>query len=607
MVKTNMLSKIDDLNKNIYFFLGLIFLFSLLLYPAIDRSIQVSFENALYHTGYFDYTHYQSAYSYYLSNTWSLMIQISTFLLHLGFDIQQGSAVILALESFLGFGGLFLLIYAVSNQGFLSFLLSFFIHHFALHGSYFAYPMFFLGHSHTFGVLGQLWVLFTLGLLANRFYSISIFFAISCLALHAAWGVFLFSALICTLGIGFLFFKSAFKTKNLISYSLAASLGSVIVLLSYYWQTLHNQPLPVLEKSLREPLLSAYLQNWDYHRFFHIYDLRQLIHPHFFIASVSVLIALLLLFQKLTQLKKNRNEFESLPLFEVFLLSSFVISVIFCTLFESALAQKFVLIKSLMPYRFFNIFNLICYPLVFGYLIKRRNQPSDIANLTFATFLIFAFFMAEAIFSKKLSLKSAHVLFCALLIFNYILDSNSSVKNFYQKKLKNLPRVLMSLISVPPLVIFFRFVWLQHWPHPLWNSQKNVVSTNDLFTEKMSQSPGQLLTYGNTHLINLAYRRTVLLDGGALDFIPYQPNAIGLLENELTTLYGFSVTTSNVKNAHSGDIAFDHQVVWEKRTTAEWTKLKKTFDISQVLAPTEWQLNLPRIATSGKLTLFQIP
>lgn len=118
--------------------------------------------------------------------------------------------------------------------------------------------------------------------------------------------------------------------------------------------------------------------------------------------------------------------------------------------------------------------------------------------------------------------------------------------------------------------------------------------------------PGLLLTSSNLHLMQLATRRPVLLDGGALDGLMYVPAASAATDRILREVYGTSLaavqaTTRGALGPEAGKAA------WEARTPAEWQRLAGEFGFTDIATFPGWSLQLPVVAGNRDLILYTVP
>jgi hypothetical protein len=132
--------------------------------------------------------------------------------------------------------------------------------------------------------------------------------------------------------------------------------------------------------------------------------------------------------------------------------------------------------------------------------------------------------------------------------------------------------------------------------------------TNDVFLAQVAAGPGVLLTAGDLHLIQLRTRRPVLLDGGGLDGLLYSLEAGPEMERILREVYGVDLLNPPPEAQGSGRIPpMATQRVWENYSPEKWRDIARRFHVTQVLTYPDWTLNLPVVAHSRRLLLYDIP
>jgi hypothetical protein len=119
---------------------------------------------------------------------------------------------------------------------------------------------------------------------------------------------------------------------------------------------------------------------------------------------------------------------------------------------------------------------------------------------------------------------------------------------------------------------------------------------------------GLLLTGNGLHLIQLRTRRPVLLDGGALDILPYALDAAPAMHRILQDVYGIDLLDPPDADVGAGVIpAGINRAVWEGYSRDRWREIRRTYHVTQVLTDQGWRLDLPLIVQSRRLRLYEIP
>ncbi len=132
--------------------------------------------------------------------------------------------------------------------------------------------------------------------------------------------------------------------------------------------------------------------------------------------------------------------------------------------------------------------------------------------------------------------------------------------------------------------------------------------TNDVFFADIARGPGVLLVAGDLHLIQLRTRRPVLLDTGALDTVMYSLETGAPMQRMLRDIYGLDLLHPPPDAVGAGRIpALSHRDTWERYSPEQWREIRRDFGVTQVLAYSDWTLQLPVASQSRRLLLYDIP
>ena len=121
---------------------------------------------------------------------------------------------------------------------------------------------------------------------------------------------------------------------------------------------------------------------------------------------------------------------------------------------------------------------------------------------------------------------------------------------------------------------------------------------------------GMLLTGNGLRLIQLRSRRPVLVDGGGLDGLAYSLDAGPELNRILRDVYGLDLLhpPADGEGRGSGTIPPNaNRAVWERNSIDRWLEIRRTYGVTQVLTSGDWQLQLPVRAATPEMRLYQIP
>jgi hypothetical protein len=132
--------------------------------------------------------------------------------------------------------------------------------------------------------------------------------------------------------------------------------------------------------------------------------------------------------------------------------------------------------------------------------------------------------------------------------------------------------------------------------------------TNDPVFAAAVAGDGPLLTAGELFLIQVRTRRPVLLDGGTLDTLPYALEQGPAMDRILKDVYGVDLFNPPPEARGGGRVPHEFsRRVWESWPLEKWAQIGRTYGVSQMLAPADWKIALPRLAESSGLALYAVP
>jgi len=166
-----------------------------------------------------------------------------------------------------------------------------------------------------------------------------------------------------------------------------------------------------------------------------------------------------------------------------------------------------------------------------------------------------------------------------------------------------LDRLLTGLLLIT-LAIYFV---LNVERDPPWDTPKFADYSNNVFWRAVEQQDGVLLTDPGLFMIQARTRRPVLLDGGALDWLPYLPEAAPLVKTILSDVYGVDYFDPPTRHRGRLDRTWSAEQ-WQKSSAEDWRTLSRKYGFSTVLVTDKWSINLPRVKSSKEgLVLYEIP
>jgi hypothetical protein len=117
-----------------------------------------------------------------------------------------------------------------------------------------------------------------------------------------------------------------------------------------------------------------------------------------------------------------------------------------------------------------------------------------------------------------------------------------------------------------------------------------------------------MVTGGDLHQVQLRARRPIWVDGGGLDGLPYALESGPLLDRLLRDVYGVDLFHPPAEARGGGRVPAEaNRAHWEQYSLGRWRQISQDYDVTQVLTPAGWTLDLPVVAASESFRLYGIP
>jgi hypothetical protein len=131
--------------------------------------------------------------------------------------------------------------------------------------------------------------------------------------------------------------------------------------------------------------------------------------------------------------------------------------------------------------------------------------------------------------------------------------------------------------------------------------------SNEPVLAAASQGTGTLVVAPGLTRIQFATRRPLLLDPNAIDMLPYAPDGSPAVARIVDAVYGvdFFKPPHRSRNLTVVDPDLTWRT-WTRRSSEQWRALADRFGFRDVLAPPDWQLDLPIVARSDLAVLYRV-
>ncbi len=550
---------------------------------------QVAVESAQVVAGLVKYPADNPFYIYHLQ-LWTVLHQIGALALRAGISEIALSHLFSGVLGMVSFQALGILIYAFSADLPLAVGAPVLILYTRAveHGA--TYPISLMGVDHTYGVIGLSLAVLVVGLLGAGCYRLGGFLLGIAPAVHPSIGMWL--AVIVAGCIVWDFKALRAELRPALPYFVAGCAVTAASVAVYFFMARH---VAHVGPAVTARYLDAFVGKWDEHR-----RAASLITVGSILNVDALLVgtAWLVLFAK------------DLPPRSLFILRAVIIS--------GALSVPLMMISWLppttvptalltfMPNRLVNLNVLAFVPLVAGLLaVYRKNFWSQlaIAALVGALFINYRSMLwddyPEAGAFTILKLNPWHVFVAGSIGLLGVAVAAGFARRQPGPAPARVPRAFALVLFLVTAVLTWRL------PPPYAFLDR---TNNPLMAALAKETRGMVATAGSFHLVQLYTRRPVLIDGGALDTLPYAPDAGPAMERILREVYGIDFFNPPPEVEQTAVIPHHYnKPIWESYSRLKWQELGFTFGVTQVLTHADWRLDLPVAAEDQWFKVYQIP
>jgi hypothetical protein len=474
----------------------------------------------------------------------------SAFILKLTDSLITSARILIFIYAFILIYGFSLIIYGLSSSYLLVILFPIIQIFFRLNLGYGDYKTPFISY-HNHGGFAHAFLFLILGFFFLKNYFYLGFFLVINLTIHLTNGLWVILNIAITLLIyKFFFNKIKFINKN---FKLGAATGCLLVFLFFYY-VLNNQINYVTDSEFNVDIYRAYLSDWDAHRS------RKYIYVRLIFFYFVLLILSFIYLNTIQNSKKNIN----LKKFFVFLIAVFNLSGILIFFFERLFIKDssnlfFLYLNGAMLSRFIDFISMIGF-FIFIFLFKE---------------IISFYFKKNFLFNKFLYLIS----FLFILFLIYIVNPK-----LFKRDLENAKNRLLFYDS-----IFYS-------SRLSFNNSNHIEFSDPIFWEKLKkiETTGQFVTsisssYKTLRLAN----KPILFDQYSIDHFAYLPVASTLYKDIIEDVYGidfFNLPDKYKNKAQIPDLIIKNY--FQTLSIEDWINLKKKYNLSGLVLPNSWKVNL---------------
>ena len=125
---------------------------------------------------------------------------------------------------------------------------------------------------------------------------------------------------------------------------------------------------------------------------------------------------------------------------------------------------------------------------------------------------------------------------------------------------------------------------------------------------KNSEFDGYIVTSYSTSTISMRKAlRPIILDVSALDFVPYVPNTAKSMSMIIEKIYGISFSNPPLEVRNQAFLSDDAiKLNFEKYSREKWQLLSKNFNLSAIIVPVNWEIDLTPLAKSNSFAFYML-
>lgn len=566
---------------------------------------QVAVETAQVVAGIVKYPSDNPFYIYH-TKLWTVVHQIYAVLLLAGVSERTLSEVGSGVRGMVSLQALAMFVYAFSGDAAYAIGSAFVICFSGATNFGAVYPVWLMGTSNTYGVIGLSMLVLAAGSIGSGRSRSGGFLLGATPAVHPALGIWLGIILAICVATGIR--KVTAELRPALPWFIA---GCGFTVASLTLHMVFTYDVPVIDKVLLAPYLSAFEAAWDGHRV-----PVNLGHPGVLLNVGALALALtwLLAFS------------QDLPRASLFLLRFTIASAglaIACVFLSWIPAERQpALLVVLMPSRIVNINVMTFAALLLGLLgaYRERWSSQPIAWLLFGGLLLadrsqlWATLRNQGRSVSELGLPVLRVMTIAsvaLVLYVYVLKwIKRSGRDDGRTGTVGHPKILATTRIVRAVLLVVSILYLVPAMVPdvprllAWRFRDRL---HDPVLGTAAAGSGLLLTGGDLHLIQLRTRRPVLLDGGGLDGLAYSAEGGPAMARIMLDVYGVDLFRPPADRGSGTIPRGTNRRVWEGYSPRKWQEIRRAYNVTEVLTEAGWVLDLPLVTRTDDLLLYRIP
>ena len=465
------------------------------------------------------------------------------------------------------------------------------------------YPVFLLGTVHTYGAIGLSSAVLTVALLGAGCYRSGAMLLGILPCIHPSLGIWTGIAV----GAGILSDVRRLQAhlRPALPWFLAGC-ALTIASLIFHFAFVYDAPTGATRWSPQD--LSVYIRLWDAHR--GAIDFGQ-IGVRLNLGAMVIAVVWLAFFRRDTVQQKPDVSVASQLLLRI-VAASALLAIAMIPLSHIAPERLPRALVVLMPGRWLNFCAMTCVALIIGLLVRRAALWSHcLLLLLSAGLLLGTGSMLWEWFGQPHGepydggLRASQIIWVATALM--IVGAFATRRTSDAKALGTAR--LVSTLAYAACVALLGIVSVMTWRSSHSRSGDYFQDrTNDVFFGDVAAHRGVLLVAGDLYLIQLRTRRPLLIDAGAIDTVMYSLVTGAQMQRILRDVYGLDLFDPPPEAIGAGRVPLQaHRLTWEGYSLETWRAIRRDFGVTQVLAYSDWSLQLPVASQSRRLLLYDIP
>jgi hypothetical protein len=539
----------------------------------------------------------------YHTKLWSLVIQTCAVLLKAGLSEITLSLALSGLLGMISFQALAMVTYAISRDALVAVAAAVVVFASGVTDYGSIYPVWLVGTHHSYGAIGLSTFVLALGLIGAGFHRSGAFLLGTGPAIHPSVGIWVGSIAVGALAWTYAGMRD--EVRPALKYFAA---GCVVTLLSAAVQFVFIYDVPSVDAAAVERAFSTFERLWDAHRRARI----DFADTGAMFNRTVVPVALLWLIGFAPDLPRP-----ALFLLRVAAMAGIVsLAVVFLTWLPPDSMP--MTLSILMPARLLNLNIVLIGPLLIGLVAAYRHRRS--AQVLLVALLAGLLLTRKSLLWRWVADRGGQpwnvrldpvLLFEATALMILCIALWQATREPIDRRAEPGPRATAAgwpfqAATAAVLAIAVALGWRIAGSRSIFRDR-----TNDPFYQAVAADRrGLTVTAGSFQLVQLYTRRPVLIDSGALDTMVYAPEGGPATAQIVTDVYGIDFYDPPRELRSNSLIPHDAtRFTWSRsRFSAQrWRELRRTYNVSQIVTRSDYELDLPMVAEGDGLRLYRIP